>query len=169
MSVFTYCEMNYTESWTKTYHPPLKCIAALLCGSWMCICLKFCLIHLLVHFSECCCSHLTVRYFVTSPAMCFSQHCITRHQRIHWHTVCTTQSMHACWKQTLETNAVNWFAYTSEWKLIICHKCVLLIVDMAPLLNWITAVEVYISEPDTSATRHFGTETLRHHKIGAKV
>ena len=24
-------------------------------------------------------------------------------------------------------------------------------------------------EPDTSATRHFGTKTLRHHKIGAEV
>ena len=24
-------------------------------------------------------------------------------------------------------------------------------------------------EPDTSATRHFGTQTLRHHKIGAEV
>jgi len=24
-------------------------------------------------------------------------------------------------------------------------------------------------KPDTSATRHFGTETLRYHKIGAEV
>jgi len=28
---------------------------------------------------------------------------------------------------------------------------------------------MYYREPDTSATRHFGTETLRHHKIGAEV
>ena len=28
---------------------------------------------------------------------------------------------------------------------------------------------IYAWEPDTSAIRHFGSEILRHHKIGAEV
>jgi len=30
-------------------------------------------------------------------------------------------------------------------------------------------INIFVWEPDTSATRHFGTETLWHHKIAVNV